>query len=52
MTRTILFLLGTVSAYATWVLMRDGSQPARKPIPAKQAAALLQQAWADHHTRA
>ena len=52
MTRTLLLLLGTCSAYATWLLVHHQTRPARKPIPAKKAAALLQQAWADYHTRA
>ena len=52
MGRFSLFFLGTVSALAAWLLLTDRPQPARKPLPAKQAAELLQQAWADHHTRA
>ena len=52
MARTFLFILGTLSAYAAWALAKGQPKIARKPIPARQAAALLQQAWADHHTRA
>ncbi len=50
--RTFLFLIGTVSAYAAWVLAHDQSRKVRRRVPAKQAAALLEQAWADHRTRA
>ncbi len=52
MTRTFLLLLGAVSAYTAWLLMQGQASPVRKLVPARQAAALLEQAWADHHTRA
>jgi hypothetical protein len=44
----LLSLLATTTA---WILIRTGKPPTRV-IPAKEAAAKLQQAWADHHTRA
>ncbi len=52
MSRFLLLLLGSLSAYAAWILMNDSAEPTRKPIPARVAAEQLQQAWADHHTRA
>lgn len=51
MMRTILVILGSVSIYAAWILVNDHSRTMRTPILAAQAATLLQQAWADHHTR-
>ena len=52
MARTFLFLIGTASAFFAWTLISNRARASRKPIPARQAAALLQQAWADHRTRA
>lgn len=52
MARFFLFLLGTLSALAAWTLIGEQSRKTRKPIPAVRAAELLQEAWADHHTRA
>jgi hypothetical protein len=52
MKRFTLFLLGTLGAYAAWTLITDNQTPERKVIPATEAAARLQAAWADHHTRA
>ncbi len=54
MNRFALYLAG-VSALATaWVVFRNrmAVDPSRKRIPVQQAAAMLQQAWADHHTTA
>jgi hypothetical protein len=52
MARFTLFVLGTLGAFAAWTLINDRVPVTRKTIPAKDAAELLQQAWADHHTRA
>ena len=43
-------LIGIFSTVAAWLLIR--SAPARRTVPARVAAAKLQQAWADHHTTA
>jgi hypothetical protein len=44
-------LLSLLATTAAWIVIRTGSSPARV-VPAKKAAAKLQQAWADHHTTA
>jgi hypothetical protein len=46
------FLLLTVFATtAAWILIRTSNSPTRV-VSAREAAAKLQQAWADHHTTA
>jgi hypothetical protein len=52
MTRVALYLAGISAALAAWTVYRrrGGSAPAR--IPVQQAATMLQDAWADNHTRA
>jgi len=45
------FLLLSLLTTAAWILIRAG-KPSTRVIPAKEAAAKLQQAWADHHTTA
>ena len=35
---------------AAWAAYRN--QQMRKPIPARKAASMLQEAWANNHTRA
>ncbi len=52
MSRFLLLFLGAFGAFAAWTLINEKPAAARKPMPAKQAAELLQEAWADHHTRA
>jgi hypothetical protein len=49
MFRLSLYLLGVSAAVAAWAAYRD--QQRKKPMPVEKAAAMLQQAWADHHTR-
>src|SRR5271156_179747 len=48
MNRLLLSFLATTAA---WILFRTSNAPTRV-VPAKEAAAILQQAWADHHTTA
>jgi hypothetical protein len=50
MFRLSLYVLGVSAFVAAWAAYRN--QQMKKPIPAQKAAAMLQQAWADHHTRA
>jgi hypothetical protein len=44
-------LLSFLATTAAWILIRS-SEPRTRVVPAKEAAAKLQQAWADHHTTA
>ena len=50
MFRMSLYVLGISAFVAAWAVYQD--QRKRRPVPAKKAAALLQEAWADHHTHA
>ncbi len=50
MFRLSLYVLGISAFLAACAAYRH--QQMKKPIPVKKAAAMLQQAWADHHTRA
>ena len=50
MFRLSLYVLGISAFVAAWAVYRD--QQNRKPIPVQKAASMLQEAWADHHTRA
>jgi len=45
-------IAGGVFTAITALLIANGNASLRKPIPAMLAAQKLQQAWADHHTRA
>jgi len=49
MLRVALYLGGVSAALAAWVVFGNQNRAART-IPAKKAAATLQEAWADHHT--
>jgi len=51
MLRFALYLAGISTAVAAYVAYQKQKRAMRR-IPVKEAAALLQQAWADHHTRA
>jgi hypothetical protein len=51
MLRFALYLSGVSAALAAWVVWGDRNSAARR-VPVKKAAAMLQQAWADHHTQA
>ena len=51
MARIILYVGGIAAGFAAWMIWRDQRGMVRR-IPAKEAAAMLWEAWADHHTRA
>jgi hypothetical protein len=51
MLRITLYLGGVAMGIAALVVWREHERAMRK-VPAKEAAALLGAAWADHHTRA
>jgi hypothetical protein len=44
-------LISLLATTAAWILIRTGRSSARI-VPVKEAAAKLQEAWADHHTTA
>lgn len=50
MLRLSLYVLGLSAFVAAWAVYQK--QQKTKPIPVKKAAAMLQEAWADHHTHA
>lgn len=50
MFRVSLYVLGISAFVAAWAVYQD--QRKRRPVPVRKAAAMLQQAWADHHTQA
>ena len=47
MFRLSLYVVG-FRLWSPWAVYRN--QQMKKPMPVTKAAALLQQAWADHHT--
>jgi hypothetical protein len=49
MFRSFLYVVGISAFLTAWALYR---QQSKRPMPVKKAAELLQEAWADHHTRA
>jgi hypothetical protein len=49
MTRLALCIAGASAALAACVLIRDWKRATRR-VPVKDAATMLRQAWADHHT--
>jgi hypothetical protein len=51
MFRLALYVGGIAAGLAALVVWRDQSR-ARRRVPVKDAAAMLSEAWADHHTRA
>jgi len=51
MLRFALYLSGVSAALAAWVIWGDQKRASGR-IPVKKAAAMLQEAWADHHTQA
>jgi hypothetical protein len=51
MLRFALCVCGISAAVAAWAVLAD-QKSARRFIPVKKAAAMLQEAWADQHTRA
>ena len=50
MFRLSLYVIGVSAMVAAWAAYRN--QQKRKPMPVQKAASMLQEAWADHHTRA
>jgi hypothetical protein len=50
MLRFALYLGGVSAAVAAWVFFGDQKRANRR-VPVKKAAAMLQEAWADHHTQ-
>jgi hypothetical protein len=51
MFRCALYIIGVSSVLTAWVVYKNQADPMRR-IPAKKAAAMLQEAWSDYHTRA
>jgi hypothetical protein len=51
MLRLALYVGGVAAGLAAWLVWRDQVNAVRR-VPVKQAAAMLQEAWADHHTTA
>ena len=49
MFRLSLYVFGVSAVVAAWAVYRDQQ---KKPMPVSKAAAMLQQAWDDHRTRA
>lgn len=49
MPRLPIYLFGVSAFLAAWALYRHQRT---QPIPVKKAAEMLQEAWADYHTRA
>jgi hypothetical protein len=50
MLRFALYLGGVSAAVVAWVFFGDQKRANRR-VPVKKAAAMLQEAWADHHTQ-
>jgi len=50
MFRLSLYVVGISACIAAWAVYRNEQK--KIPMPVDKAAALLQQAWADHRTRA
>jgi hypothetical protein len=51
MMRFVLYAGGVSAALVAWIIAGNRFRASR-PVPVKQAAAMLRQAWADHHTEA
>lgn len=49
--RFALYLSAMTAGAAAYVIWWEQTRPFRH-VPVKKAAAMLQEAWADHHTRA
>jgi hypothetical protein len=50
MFRVTLYVLGITAFVAAWAVYQN--QQKTRPVPAKKAAEMLQNAWANYHTRA
>ena len=53
MVKVALYILGVSTFLTAWAVSKNQQRadPTRR-IPAKKAAAMLQEAWSDYHTRA
>lgn len=51
MMRFVLYIGGVSAALVAWIIAGNHSRTSR-PVPVEKAAAMLRQAWADHHTEA
>lgn len=53
MIRLVLYIFGVSSILTAWAVYKNQQRadPTRR-VPVKKAAAQLQRAWADYHTRA
>lgn len=51
MIRLALYACGVAAGIGAWLVWREQKRTMRR-LPVHEAAAMLQQAWADHHTRA
>jgi hypothetical protein len=51
MFRTALYALGFSAALTAFMIYNE-KKNAKRPVPAKRAAEMLRQAWADYRTRA
>ena len=49
MSRLPFYVFGVSAVFAAWALYR---YQRTRPVPVKKAAEMLQEAWADYHTRA
>jgi hypothetical protein len=49
MSRLPIYVFGVSAFLTAWALYRNQRT---RPVPVKKAAELLQEAWADNHTRA
>ena len=53
MFRLALYIFGVSTAITAWAVYRDRRKAyLTRRVPAKEAAAMLQEAWSDYHTRA
>jgi hypothetical protein len=53
MSRLALYIFGVSTAITAWAVYRDRRRAhLTRRVPAKKAAAMLQEAWSDNHTRA
>ena len=50
MSRLSIYVVGVSAFLAAWAIFRN--QQKTRPVPVKKAAEMLQEAWADYHTRA
>jgi hypothetical protein len=50
MFRVTLYVLGVTAFVAAWAMYQNKQKT--RPVPARKAAEMLQNAWADYHTRA